>query len=258
MEKQTNLTARQLRRIKSRKLRKAKRAKYLEKNGIKTNNENTLVEYQMKVPAIKPRTPKQVIYNDALNNKSIIVCDGPAGCGKTYLAAVHAADKLMDGTFDKIVVTRPILTPEDFGTLPGGELDKFMPFFRPVYDVLVQRLGAKTVADYLKPEVGKIEILPFAFMRGRSLSNAIIILDEAQNTTVSQMKLFLTRAGANSQIIINGDIEQCDLPYSEISGLEDLLTRVKNNNLVSIVNFEDFDCVRSEICNYALEIYRDN
>lgn len=209
---------------------------------------------------ISPRNQKQADYLEALHNKDLIISNGPAGCGKTFLATAYAAERLVEGDFERIIITRPVLGNEDLGYLPGDMVEKFMPFFRPVYDVLIERLGASYVKYLMTPGKEKIEILPFAFMRGRSLKNALVILDEGQNTTINQMKTFITRVGENSQIIINGDIEQCDLVSGETSGLTDLLNRAANypSHLSSIIEFEEHESVRSPICSLGLKMYRDN
>ena len=203
---------------------------------------------------LKGRNPRQIVYLDSVGNKDLVICDGPAGCGKTYLATCYAADRLADGEIDRIYVTRPVLD-NDFGALPGNEFDKFLPYFQPVYEIFKERLGNDTVANYLRCE--KIVIVPFIFMRGRTFKNSVVILDEAQNTTVVEMKNFLTRAGEGSQVIVNGDIEQIDLPEEVVSGLVDLLERARNNDIVSKVTFLETDSVRSEICSEALRIYAD-
>lgn len=203
---------------------------------------------------LKGRNPRQIVYLDSIGNKDLVICNGPAGSGKTYLATCYAADRLAAGDVDRIYVTRPVLD-NDFGALPGNEFDKFLPYFQPVYEVLKERLGQAKVASYLRSE--KIVIVPFIFMRGRTFKNAVVILDEAQNTTVTEMKNFLTRAGEGSQVIVNGDIDQCDLHEDVVSGLVDLLERASNNDIVSKVRFLEEDSVRSEICSEALRIYAE-
>lgn len=206
---------------------------------------------------LEARNVNQGLYLDALAAKDIIVATGAAGCGKTFLGTAHAVEELIEKNYEKIVVTRPVLTAEeDLGFLPGTIAEKFMPFFRPVYDVLRRRMGPSYLQYCLRPEIEKIEIAPFAYMRGRTFDNAIVILDEAQNVTVNQMRLFLTRLGEGTKCIINGDITQCDLPKGVESGLTDLMTRIKNKGLdVPVINFDKDDCVRSASCQIALEIY---
>lgn len=206
---------------------------------------------------IEARNEAQAHYLISLDSKSLTFATGEAGCGKTYLAAATAAQRLLDKEVDKIIVTRPVLqAEEDLGFLPGDMAEKFAPFFRPVYDVLQKRLGGSFLEYCLKPEVGKVEIAPFAYMRGRTFENAFVILDEAQNVTASQMKMFLTRMGENVTVIVNGDITQCDLPCNVKSGLEDALERFKTSSHVGLIEFTTEDCVRSDLCKVALEAYQ--
>ncbi|ELV9858566.1 phosphate starvation-inducible protein PhoH [Salmonella enterica] len=199
----------------------------------------------------------QAHYLISLDKKMLTFATGEAGCGKTYLATAVAAQRLLDKEVEKIIVTRPVLqADEDLGFLPGDISEKFAPFFRPVYDVLQKRLGGSFLEYCLKPEVAKVEIAPFAYMRGRTFENAVVILDEAQNVTASQMKMFLTRMGENVTVIVNGDITQCDLPGSVKSGLEDAMERFKPSEYVGRIEFESEDCVRSELCKIALEAYQ--
>jgi len=206
-----------------------------------------------------PRNENQRLYLEALMNQPVTVATGEAGTGKTFLSTAHAADLLLEKEVDHIIVTRPVLTAEeDMGFLPGDIMEKFMPFFRPVYDVLKKRLGQGFLKYCLRPEIEKIEIAPFSYMRGRTFENAVVILDEAQNVTASQMKLFLTRIGEDTTVIINGDVKQCDLPKHIKSGLVDLLERIEKRNLnIPVIRFEEEDCVRSLTCSLALEIYRE-
>ena len=205
---------------------------------------------------IEARNPNQQRYLTALRDKRLIFSTGAAGVGKTFLCTSHAAAELLEKKVERIIVTRPVLQAgEDLGFLPGDINEKFAPYFRPVYDVLQERLGGSFLQYCLKPGVDKVEIAPFAFMRGRTFKNAIVILDEAQNVTVSQMKLFLTRIGENCTVIINGDVTQCDLPKHVVSGLADALSRFNNNELVSVLEFSKEDCVRSDICQLALDAY---
>jgi phosphate starvation-inducible PhoH-like protein len=206
--------------------------------------------------AIEARTPAQLHYLDAIEHKRLIFAVGEAGCGKTFLSAAKAAEALIHKEIDRIIVTRPVLqADEDLGFLPGDVTEKFAPYFRPVYDVLVRRLGSSFMQYCLRPEIGKVEIAPFAYMRGRTFENAVVILDEAQNVTASQMKMFLTRLGENVTVIVNGDLTQCDLPRGVTSGLRDALARFEEDEMVSIVHFSQQDCVRSELCQHALLAY---
>lgn len=208
---------------------------------------------------LEARNVNQGLYHDSLSAYPVVVATGSAGSGKTFLGTAFAVEELIAKNYDKIVVTRPVLSAEeDLGFLPGTIAEKFMPFFRPVYDVLRRRMGASFLQYCLRPEIEKVEIAPFAYMRGRTFDNAIVILDEAQNVTVNQMRLFLTRMGENTKCIINGDPLQCDLPKGVKSGLVDLIERIGHKGLgVPIINFTDDDCVRSDTCKLALGIYAD-
>ncbi len=205
---------------------------------------------------IVARTDAQAHYLKAIETKQLIFATGEAGCGKTWIAAAKAAEALIHKDVDRIIVTRPVLqADEDLGFLPGDISEKFAPYFRPVYDVLVRRLGASFMQYCLRPEIGKVEIAPFAYMRGRTFENAVVILDEAQNVTAAQMKMFLTRLGENVTVIVNGDITQCDLPSGVKSGLSDAMARFEEDDLVSLVTFGKEDCVRSALCQRTLNAY---
>lgn len=204
---------------------------------------------------IEPRTVNQESYLEAIRTKSLIFASGAAGCGKTFIAACKAAEYLTDKVVERIIVTRPVLNAdEDMGFLPGDINAKFDPYFKPVSEVLIKRLG-QTHFKYCMDH-GKIEIAPFAYMRGRSFENAFIILDEAQNTTVKQMMTFLTRIGENCIVVINGDVKQCDLPSGVQDGLSDALRRFEDSEDVQGILFHENDCVRSHICRLALEAYK--
>ncbi|MGV3346258.1 phosphate starvation-inducible protein PhoH [Enterobacteriaceae bacterium LUAb1] len=205
---------------------------------------------------VQARNDAQAHYLNAIETKHLIFATGEAGCGKTWISAAKAADALIHKDVERIIVTRPVLqADEDLGFLPGDVAEKFAPYFRPVYDVLVKRLGASFMQYCLRPEIGKVEIAPFAYMRGRTFENAFVILDEAQNVTVAQMKMFLTRLGENVTVIVNGDITQCDLPAGAKSGLGDALARFTDDKMVGIVKFAKEDCVRSALCQHTLDAY---
>lgn len=205
----------------------------------------------------KPRNENQTLYWDALNNRNLLVATGSAGSGKSFAASVYACDQLLAKEVGKIIVTRPVLqSDEDLGFLPGDIAEKFAPYFKPIHEILLKRLGGGFLEYCLKPGVEKVEIAPFAYMRGNTFSDAVIILDEAQNVTVNQMKLFLTRIGENATVVINGDPLQCDLPKGVKSGLVDLLERIERTQLdVPVIRFTDDDCVRSDVCRMALKLY---
>ncbi|MEC5318511.1 phosphate starvation-inducible protein PhoH [Brenneria populi subsp. brevivirga] len=220
----------------------------IESIGMARENRDTSV--------IEARTAAQEHYLSAIENKQLIFATGEAGCGKTFLSAAKAAEALIHKEVDRIIVTRPVLqADEDLGFLPGDIAEKFAPYFRPVYDVLLRRLGASFMQYCLRPEIAKVEIAPFAYMRGRTFENAVVILDEAQNVTVNQMKMFLTRLGENVTVIVNGDVTQCDLPSGVKSGLRDALERFTEDDMIGVVSFGKQDCVRSELCQRTLIAY---
>ena len=176
---------------------------------------------------------------------------GPAGTGKTFCATALAAEALVNREVEKIYITRPMISTEDIGFLPGELEDKFRPYFRPVYDVLEERLG-KGFTDYLI-STGKIEVAPLAFLRGRTLKNAFVILDEAQNTTLEQMEMFLTRMGEGVTVVVNGDGSQIDI--QEASGLQHAYGLFANTPGFGSVIFENSDVRRSQLAQRVVEGY---
>ncbi|OIV47458.1 phosphate starvation protein PhoH [Sodalis sp. TME1] len=207
--------------------------------------------------AIEARNEVQEQYLTAIETRQLIFATGEAGGGKTFLSAAKAAEALIHKEVERIIVTRPVLqADEDLGFLPGDIAEKFAPYFRPVYDILLRRLGSSFMQYCLRPEIGKVEIAPFAYMRGRTFENAVVILDEAQNVTVNQMKMFLTRLGENVTVIVNGDVTQCDLPRGVKSGLADALERFQeDDDMIAIIRFSQQDCVRSALCQRTLSAY---
>ena len=203
---------------------------------------------------IRPKTIGQKIYLDALRDNDIVFCIGPAGTGKTYLAVVMAVNALMSNQVKRIILTRPAIEAgENLGFLPGDLQEKVDPYLRPLYDSLYDVLGNKKVDELLEKEV--IEIAPLAYMRGRTLKNSFVILDEAQNTTKEQMKMFLTRLGPNSEAVITGDITQVDLPHRGHSGLaqaEDILKDIDGINFTYLTNR---DVVRHKLVKYIIDAY---
>lgn len=239
--------------------RRSNRQMDVENMGTPSNVEHLHLAAKVKRDSspIEPRTSNQAYYIDSINSKLLVFATGEAGCGKTFISSAIAAEQLWNKEIDKIVVTRPVLqADEDLGFLPGDVAEKFAPYFRPVYDVLQRRLGASFLEYCLKPQVAKVEIAPFAYMRGRTFENAFVILDEAQNVTPSQMKMFLTRIGENCTVVVNGDVTQCDLPDKSRNGLADALRRFQPDDQVDMIEFSAEDCVRSEICQKALFAYR--
>ena len=204
--------------------------------------------------AIYPKTLKQREYINALESHDIVFGVGPAGTGKTYLAAVYAVSLLKKGIIKHLILTRPAVEAgESLGFLPGDLKEKIDPYLRPLYDALYDTLGLETTASYI--ERGIIEIAPLAYMRGRTLENAYAILDEAQNTTQMQMKMFLTRLGFNSKMVITGDISQIDLPQGKKSGLIEACYLFNDVKQISIVKFEKLDVVRHPLVQIIIDKY---
>ncbi|MFO7820032.1 MAG: PhoH family protein [Halanaerobacter sp.] len=203
---------------------------------------------------IRPKTIGQKVYLDALRENDIVFCIGPAGTGKTYLAVVMAINALMSNQVKRIILTRPAIEAgENLGFLPGDLQEKVDPYLRPLYDSLYDVLGNKKVDELLEKEI--IEIAPLAYMRGRTLKNSFVILDEAQNTTKEQMKMFLTRLGPNSEAVCTGDITQVDLPHHGNSGLaqaEDILKNIDGINFTYLTNR---DVVRHELVKDIIAAY---
>jgi len=192
---------------------------------------------------IYPKTLNQLRYVEAIEKNVLIFGIGPAGTGKTYLAVLSALKKLKGNSIKRIILTRPAVEAgENLGFLPGDFLEKVDPYLRPLYDAMYDILGVKQTTEYI--EKGIIEIAPLAYMRGRTLDNAYVILDEAQNTTINQMKLFLTRLGFGSKMIVTGDITQSDLPKRMVSGLVKAGEILQNIDTVEILYFNEFDVVR--------------
>lgn len=201
---------------------------------------------------INPQTENQKRYLNAMKQFDLTFGVGPAGVGKTWLVGALSAQMLESKQFDKIIITRPAVEAgENLGFLPGEKDEKFAPYMAPFREVLDERLGASFV-DYLI-KVGRIEAAPLAYMRGRTFKNAFVVLDEAQNTTPKQMKLFLTRLGTNCKVVVNGDITQMDINGK--SGLEDAIKRLSHIPSIKVVEFEKADCVRSELMAEIVEAY---
>jgi phosphate starvation-inducible PhoH-like protein len=192
---------------------------------------------------IHPRTPNQAAYMEAMDRHDLIFGLGPAGTGKTYLAVAMAVSKFLKGEVSKIILSRPAVEAgENLGFLPGDLKEKVDPYLRPLYDALNDMLPADQLMKRL--ESGDIEIAPLAFMRGRTLSDAFVIVDEAQNTTPIQMKMLLTRLGEGSRMVVNGDLTQVDLPKGVRSGLRDALETLENVPGIGVMEFTDADVVR--------------
>tara|TARA_Y100000590_G_scaffold418761_1_gene519883 strand:- start:14013 stop:14957 length:945 start_codon:yes stop_codon:yes gene_type:complete len=220
----------------------------------KINDSQPDLFIQTKKRKIYARSVNQKKYFNLLNNKSIVFSIGPAGTGKTYLAVAKAVYCLQKGIINKIILSRPAVEAgEKLGFLPGDLKEKVDPFLRPIYDALYEMIPYDQVEK--KIDNGTIEIAPIAFMRGRTLEDCYIILDEAQNTSLTQMKMFLTRLGKNSRMVIAGDKTQIDLVTKNESGLIDAENRLKNLNDIGFVYFDKNDVVRHEIVQKIIEKY---
>lgn len=205
---------------------------------------------------VKPKTLGQKAYVDAIRNKMIVFGIGPAGTGKTYLAMAMAISAFKNGEVSRIILTRPAIEAgEKLGFLPGDLQSKVDPYLRPLYDALYQIMGPDSFLKNM--EKGLIEVAPLAYMRGRTLDNAFIILDEAQNTTPAQMKMFLTRIGFGSKVIVTGDSTQKDLPSSQKSGLEVAMRVLKNVEDISFCHLTSKDVVRHPLVQKIVNAYEE-
>ena len=203
---------------------------------------------------IAPRTPTQAAYFRALNDFELVFALGPAGTGKTYVAVAKAVAMKLAGAVDRIILSRPAVEAgERLGFLPGDMREKVDPYLRPLYDALYEMMPGDQVQKFLVS--GEIEVAPLAFMRGRTLANAFIILDEAQNTTPVQMKMALTRMGENSRMVVTGDLTQVDLPRGQPSGLEDALEVMDGMKGVGRISFTHVDVVRHDLVTRIVQAY---
>ncbi len=230
---------------------------------VKNSNEDILLDLDDDIicrtingKPIKPKTYGQKVYIDEIRKKMIVFGVGPAGTGKTYLAMAMAINAFKNNEVNKIILTRPAIEAgENLGFLPGDLQSKVDPYLRPLYDALYQIMGAESYLS--NSEKGLIEVAPLAYMRGRTLDNSFIILDEAQNTTPAQMKMFLTRIGFGSKAIITGDLTQKDLPKGTVSGLDVARRVLKNVNEVSFITLSSKDVVRHPIVQKIVEAYEN-
>ena len=216
------------------------------------------IEYIIKTPkkSVIPRSEKQKNYVRALRESDIIISCGPAGTGKTFLAVAVALTMLLDKKIERIILSRPAVEAgERLGFLPGDMREKVDPYLRPLDDSLYDLLDFEKIQKRI--EIGDIEIAPLAFMRGRTLKNSFAILDEAQNATDTQIKMFLTRIGENSKIVINGDPSQIDLPNKSLSGLNRSKKLLGHLNEISVVDFDHSDVVRHPLVSKIVKAYSD-
>ena len=203
---------------------------------------------------IKPKTIGQKQYVDSIMKNMVTIGVGPAGTGKTYLAVAAAVAAFREKQINRIILTRPAVEAgERLGFLPGDLQSKVDPYLRPLYDALFDMLGAETYAKYL--ERGNIEVAPLAYMRGRTLDDSFIILDEAQNTSRGQMKMFLTRMGFGSKVVITGDVTQIDLPGDKVSGLKEALKVLEDVEGVGISRLDEIDVVRHVMVQRIIKAY---
>ena len=226
---------------------------------IDLEEKNTDNNYSVKTPkkTVYARTEKQKTYLEILKNNSIIYAIGPAGTGKTFLPVAVAVHKLISGEVNKIILSRPAVEAgENLGFLPGDLKEKIDPYLIPLYDSLSELLGQDKMNK--KIEDGSIEIAPLAFMRGRTLKDSYVILDEAQNATETQIKMFLTRLGKNTTMVVNGDPTQIDLPNSKISGLMNSANVLSNIAEIKIVTFDALDVQRHPLVSKIIEAYKKN
>ena len=227
---------------------------------VKEQNINNIqnFDYIIKTPkkSVIPRSKKQKDYVKALKESEVIISTGPAGTGKTFLAVAVGLTMLLEKKIEKIILSRPAVEAgERLGFLPGDMKDKVDPYLRPLYDSLYDLLDFQKIQKRI--EIGDIEIAPIAFMRGRTLKNSFAILDEAQNATGTQIKMFLTRIGENSKIVINGDPSQIDLPNKTSSGLNGSKKLLGHLKEISVVNFDHNDVVRHPLVSKIVKCYEN-
>ncbi len=222
------------------------------RHGVEADNAMASISTRKKT--IVAKTVTQSDYMRAIQSKELVFGVGPAGTGKTYIATAYAASQLEAGNIDRIILTRPAVEAgERLGFLPGDMKEKVDPYLRPLYDALYDMLPPEKVARAI--ESGAIEIAPLAFMRGRTLTNAVVLVDEAQNTTSMQMKMVLTRLGENSRMIVTGDPSQIDLPNGQISGLKEAVSILGGVPEISIVKFGNKDVVRHKLVGKIVDAY---
>lgn len=226
------------------------------RDGLPRTTEISTIDVFRAGRQLRPRTPGQAAYVDAIRRNDIVLCCGPAGTGKTYLAVAMAAAALKRQAIRKIVLVRPAVEAgESLGFLPGDLQAKINPYLRPLLDALHEMMDHDLIKSYTEQDL--IEVIPLAYMRGRTLNEAFIILDEAQNTTVAQMKMFLTRMGSGSKIVVSGDVTQIDLPPPARSGLVDALSRLHGIEGIASVKLSGADIVRHQLVQKIVRAYED-
>ena len=226
---------------------------YIENN--KMTDKKTFILHGVKGKVIKTKTPNQLKLLNSINKNDVIFAIGPAGTGKTYTSIAMAVNALKEKKVNKIILTRPAVEAgENLGFLPGDLKEKLDPYMQPLYDALKDMIPSEKLKKFIEKEI--IQIAPLAFMRGRTLDNAFVILDEAQNTSHSQMKMFLTRMGANTKFIITGDPGQIDLPKKIVSGLKEALIILDSTNGIDIIHFDEKDVLRNKIVKKIINAYK--
>ncbi len=226
---------------------------YIESN--KMTDKKTFILHGVKGKVIKTKTPNQLKLLNSINKNDVIFAIGPAGTGKTYTSIAMAVNALKEKKVNKIILTRPAVEAgENLGFLPGDLKEKLDPYMQPLYDALKDMIPSEKLKKFIEKEI--IQIAPLAFMRGRTLDNAFVILDEAQNTSHSQMKMFLTRMGANTKFIITGDPGQIDLPKKIVSGLKEALTILDSTNGIDIIYLDEKDVLRNKIVKKIINAYK--
>ncbi len=216
------------------------------------NSEEAILYTKSKI--IKPKTGNQKIYLNTIKNSDLVFAVGPAGTGKTYLAVAMAVAALKNREIERIILTRPsVEAGESLGFLPGDFEEKIAPYLHPLYDALAEMLTNEVLKKYIDQKI--VEVIPLAYMRGRTINNAFIILDEAQNTTSAQMKMFLTRLGVNSKVIVTGDLSQSDLPKSHTSGLLEVSKILQGIKGIDFIQFIKDDVIRHRLVKDIVEAY---
>ena len=228
--------------------------KFMIKESIKNNNVTDIIKTPKK--SVIPRSEKQKKYVRALRQSDVVISAGPAGTGKTFLAVAVGLSMLLEKKIERIILSRPAVEAgERLGFLPGDMREKVDPYLRPLYDSLYDLFDFEKIQRMI--EIGDIEIAPLAFIRGRTLKNSFAILDEAQNATDTQIKMFLTRIGENSKIVVNGDPSQIDLPNKSLSGLQRSKELLGHLNEISVVDFDHLDVVRHPLVSKIVKAYSD-
>ncbi len=231
----------------------------LQQNGseeqIESKADQAIIAYGSRGKIIRPKTKNQEVFVQSVFKNDIVFAFGPAGTGKTFLSVALAVRALREKEVKKIIITRPVVEAgENLGFLPGDLKEKIDPYLKPIYDALHDLVPSEKLKDYFEKNI--IEIAPLAYMRGRTLDNAFVLLDEAQNTSPMQMKMFLTRMGPNSKMIINGDRSQVDLKPNSISGLDHSVSILKGTKGIEIVEFGPEDVTRHKLVKKIIEAYQ--